>query len=991
MFKLKLSLAVLGFTVIGVPVSYAEPVTSAGSTVLSKSESNTSAIDGLLQKARYWKVNGRMDLAENIWARVLRSNPEQVEALAGESLYQATMGNAANATSYLARLRRANPQHPVVAQVEAILAPKVAVSVVGKESAESNLVAAPKPPAVTDDIKQAHQHLVAGNLHDAELSYLRALKKSPTSSELLLDLANVTLMQNKFNDVLLYVDRHDQKHTPTSVSKRLRSVANSGNGKLAEEAGDLSLAEKSYAQAYAANPNEPWVSLSYAKVLRKQGDSVAANALIEKMVGSVYSHDSNVTVSHFYPTSSDYVRDRNFAASLYYSEAGQWSESLVLLDQIPEHDRTTSIKELHARSIVYVKSDLATKLYTDKAEAEGIQMLSSVEEDAKDNPELVAVVTSAWLKMNQHERSAALLERNIQLDPSFLQHYAGLLLQTGQDVKLQGLFDEVDAPNSKHAPVKDSLDNIRIALRVRQVETLRGSASIAHRQSILAPMLQKHPNDTNLLLAHGRLLADEGHWSEVLKNADHVLTAEPRNREALRQGVVGAIRLGDYPQADMYLHAAKEEERQGLCLEAGYAAQAVQNDDKAAAYFAAAGVTESKPAPVDMLTSPEMQYAGNDVQHERYVDVGFGMRHRTGTPGLGQLREKEVPVALHIPLQDKHSSIVLKATDIRLDAGDAGLAFDMFGRNLPAIPLVVPYPMRANGLALSVGYQSAALSADVGLAPVGFLFNDLVGGVRWNRDISNTNLAIEATRRSVTESLLSYAGAVDNVTGLAWGGVSKTGAQVSLYYPFVGPWAGYSSVGLYGYTGHNTAANESIQINTSLIYQLVRTDDFDASIAGRLSKLSFNNNQNYFYWGHGGYYSPQSDTSLSIPLRVSGKTQRFSYELNLSASISNVVESPAQIYPTDPALQAGMGAAGMTLGANSAGKQSRHADWVWEYAFAQQWAVGNRFHYDESPIYQQVGGMVYLRYDFESGRPTTFPTNALRPYYLTSQGGAGLN
>ena len=138
MFKLKLSLAVLGFTVIGVPVSYAEPVTSAGSTVLSKSESNTSAIDGLLQKAHYWKVNGRMDLAENIWARVLRSNPEQVEALAGESLYQATMGNAANATSYLARLRRANPQHPVVAQVEAILAPKVAVSVVGKESVENS-------------------------------------------------------------------------------------------------------------------------------------------------------------------------------------------------------------------------------------------------------------------------------------------------------------------------------------------------------------------------------------------------------------------------------------------------------------------------------------------------------------------------------------------------------------------------------------------------------------------------------------------------------------------------------------------------------------------------------------------------------------------------------------------------------------------------------------------------------------------------------------
>jgi len=705
----------------------------------------------------------------------------------------------------------------------------------------------------------------------------------------------------------------------------------------------------------------------------------------------VYSRDKNFAVTSFYSEERQYIRDKNFAASIFYSEENQWVQVLVLLDQIPEPDRAGAIKELHSRAVVYVKSDLAKKLYSEKAEADSIKVLSAVENDAEGKPELVSVAVSAWMDIKQPEQAVALLEHNVPLAPSLLPQYAGLLLQTGQDAKLQHLFEEMDAKDSKYAPLKDPLDNIRIALCVRQADSFRESGNVVQSINVLSPMLRKYPQDISLLLAQGRLLADEGYFPAAMKNADIVLVSEPRNREALRQALVAAIRMKNYSQAERYLNAAKAQDRRGLYLEAGYTAEVVNNNEQAAVYFAVARMGDARLDHVDVLASPEMQFAGGGVQHARYIDFGYAMRRRSGTNGLGLLRENEIPIALHIPLKDKQSSIVFKAADVKLDAGDAGLVLDQFGTNLPAIPVAIPYPMQAHGLAVSAGYQSTAFSADLGVSPVGFLFNDVVGGLRWNHDVANANVAIEGTRRSVTESLLSYAGVKDNVTGKAWGGVSKTGAQVSVYYPFVGSWAGYVSAGLYDYSGHNTANNTSSHLNTSIIYELMRTDDFEASISVRLSRARFNNNQNYFYWGHGGYYSPQRDTSLSIPLRVSGKTQRFGYELNLSASVANTVESPAQIYPTDAVLQAGLGAAGTTLGVNAQGKASRHADWVLEYALTPQLALGNRFHFDEAPKYQQIGGMLYIRYDFESGRKIAIPTNALRPYYLTTQGGAGLN
>ncbi len=70
------------------------------------------------------------------------------------------------------------------------------------------------------------------------------------------------------------------------------------------------------------------------------------------------------------------------------------------------------------------------------------------------------------------------------------------------------------------------------------------------------------------------------------------------------------------------------------------------------------------------------------------------------------------------------------------------------------------------------------------------------------------NLKFEASRRPVTDSLLSYAGVTDPASGAVWGGVIRTGGESIVSYDDgdLGIFAKFA----YGYyTGTNVATNQS--------------------------------------------------------------------------------------------------------------------------------------------------------------------------------------
>jgi len=969
MFKQKkiVKLVVIAMLVGSVPLVQAANVLTplavkgGADKVATKERGNsppvTAVVASLLDKARHWKQQNRIDLAAPVWERVLLSNPRDEESLSELAVYHASIGQFSSARDYLKRLQQVNDKHPAIDRVERMFSYK-------------------KDALAWKQLALAEQSLGRGDLTAAKDGYLAALKIFSEFPEALLGLAKVLLLQNKYAEALELIDRYEAQKQQTPQSASLRSQIFMKKGAEAEAAHNIDSAYGFYAKARTLQPADPWASLALARMLRKQGKLDAARREIDQMTGGARDVDSR------------------YAGALYYAEGNQWSQVKLLLDQIAPGDRREQIRVLHERAGVFVRTEQAKRLHSEHFDAEAITALTVAEKESAGKIDLVSIVASAWMDVGQPQRAIALLERSKPVPASLQLLYAGALLQAGQDEKLGQLLNAIDSKGINADNDKQALEKIRIAHSLRMAESLRLAGKYTEGMEVLKPMLAKYPKNLALLLAHARLLGAANAFQDALKDVDAVLVIEPGNHEAIRQGADYAVQLNDFPLADRYLSASKKDDAEwaALYLEAGHYAEAGRNEAKAELYFALGGQATPKQNRINTSISPNRQSSNKVSPHNSYLEAGYASRYKKGMGGLGYLYEQEIPLALHVPLEDNQSAMVFKVTEVKLDAGDAGPNLDLFGTNLPAAPLAVPYPVSASGTAFSVGYQSVALAADIGVSPVGFKFNNIVGALRWNKDIAGSNIALEGSRRSVAQSVLSYAGAVDNVTGAAWGGVSKTGVQASIYRPFTEAWSGYASAGYYGYSGTNVANNDSNHLSVSLIYLLAHTDDFEASVSARLAHSSFRQNQNFFFWGQGGYYSPQRDNSFNIPLHLTGKTERLVYEFNLSGGISDVVQAPALIYPTDPVRQAALGLAGTQPGSVNSGQKLMGLDWTVEYEFAPQFWLGNRSHYEKSPAYQQTGVMFYLRYDFDKKVGSRrLPPYPIKPYYITTQGGAGLN
>jgi predicted Zn-dependent protease len=1032
MFKIKKLVCLIGgCSVLAMPVFAAQVSdgTEEGALQLAAAEtasklpratSSNALIESLLDKARYWKARNRMDLAASTWERVLRSDPNQTEALAGLGSYQASIGRADLANEYLGRLKRVNPRHPAVGELERTLA-----------SGSSRTVPTPAAevvtvdPAVAEKAKLRSQYLATlnqgnqarrqkrleeagthfraaagmmpempeaptaladllleqGDAAGAETGYRAVLNTHPGYPDATLGLARAFVKQGRHSDALSLIARLEPGASNPDRSAGVRAEAYMRMGEIAEEAGKNSDALTYYGNAKSLRPGDPWATLAYSRLLRKQGDPAAARNEIEQLTAKAND------------------RDTNYAGALFYAEENQWVQTLALLDQIPAQHRNERIGELRSRAVVYVRSDLAKRLYSDGAVQDAIEMLSSAENDATGKPELVSRAAATWSDIGQPERAIALLERSKPLTPGLQFQYAGALLQANQDAKLGQLLNEMEGKEGISFK-RGELDRIRIALAVRKADALRHEGKLAEGNDVLSPMLAAHPEDVDLLLAKARLQGAAGVLPDALKTVDMVLARSPGNHEAIRQGTEYAILQNDYALADKYLAGSSpaDADRAALYVEAAHLAEARQYNEQAAKYYKAAEALGARVRQIDLAASPEQHLSMRGVEHKPYLEAGYASRYKSGLPGLSYLYERERPLAVHVPLEGKEASLVFKATHVTLDAGDAGLWTDIFGRNFPN-PGPLNYPVTASGLALSAGYQSASLSADIGVSPIGFEFSRVVGGVRWNTDVAGSNIAVEVSRRSVTESVLSYAGAVDNVTGAAWGGVTRNGGQVSIYHPFGASLAGYASVGLYNYGGTSVASNASHHLSGSLIYQIERSEDREMTVAMRLSQTHYDRNQSWFFWGHGGYYSPQKEMGVYVPFHAAGNEGKLVYEFNLEGGTAIVSEDPASAFPVlDAALLAQLqqavllGEPAIRPGNARNAKGSWRTDWTVEYELEPKFTLGHRFHYEESRTYQQLGAMLYLRYDFDKkeGR-RKFPPSPIRPYYITSQGGAGLN
>ena len=157
-----------------------------------------------------------------------------------------------------------------------------------------------------------------------------------------------------------------------------------------------------------------------------------------------------------------------------------------------------------------------------------------------------------------------------------------------------------------------------------------------------------------------------------------------------------------------------------------------------------------------------------------------------------------------------------------------------------------------------------APTVEIGATPFGGVIDPtLTGRVGVTLPLTDDLQApIELSRTSVTDSVASYTGVRDPVTGRGFGRVVESAAKVKLDYTFAPRWslAFTETAGLR--TGERVKDTFHEELEAALTYD-IRVPGFSTfSLGPQVDYESFSRNQENVRLGSGGYYSPRSTVRL---------------------------------------------------------------------------------------------------------------------------------
>ena len=295
------------------------------------------------------------------------------------------------------------------------------------------------------------------------------------------------------------------------------------------------------------------------------------------------------------------------------------------------------------------------------------------------------------------------------------------------------------------------------------------------------------------------------------------------------------------------------------------------------------------------------------------VDLQTSYRQRKGEAGLSALSEIKGSAEISTGLLG--GRIKARAEALTIDAGrPQGSGLSRFGRNatieaqsivnkVPA-PLVQALTQQASGVALSAGYESDLVQAEVGTTPINMGRTKLAFRAALSPRITpNLTAKLWVERKPVTDSVLSYAGTRDPVSGERWGQVMRTGGGISGSYDQDGNGA-YGEAVYSRYRGRLVPNNTSFEANLGGYVRLFKGETSQLTGGINANYQAYDNNQNYFTYGHGGYFSPQSFVGIGFPINYTLATDKLDVKANITPGFQSFKQEETALYPSEPGLQA---------------------------------------------------------------------------------------
>jgi Tfp pilus assembly protein PilF len=281
-----------------------------------------------------------------------------------------------------------------------------------------------------------------------------------------------------------------------------------------------------------------------------------------------------------------------------------------------------------------------------------------------------------------------------------------------------------------------------------------------------------------------------------------------------------------------------------------------------------------------------------------------------------------------------------------------------------------PGAQSASGVELNLALSGDAYKADIGTTPLGQDSNTLVGGLQWSPSLSNfTKLAMTIERRPVTDSLISYVGTTDKITGQKWGQVTKNGGNFQLSYDN-GDAGLYGGAGAYSYIGENVPQNTGYDTSAGFYVRPYHDDNTELKTGVSVYYMNFDKNLSYQSFGQGDYFSPQNYISVALPVDYTQKYDDWNLNLGGSVGYQSYNDDRSAFFPGNSSLQAQMEAlvaAGDTTTTAYYAAQSKngisyniHANG--SYKINPSMLVGGQLSYDTFGEYSETNALVYFKY-----------------------------
>ncbi|MBC7006254.1 BCSC C-terminal domain-containing protein [Photobacterium sp. BZF1] len=745
-------------------------------------------VDGMSKQSGFESLaKGNTATAKQSFNRVLKTSPDDADALAGLGYANMKQGHFTSAANYLEQAANKSGKDASELRQRAQEARFYAtLNQAKEEQAKGNLDQALKVSAPlarqsghrgrAAKIYRASLLRQRGRYKEAEEQLYAVLKQDPKNIDANEQLYFVLVEQQKSEEAAKILSS-----LPRSIQQKVKSADIYGNTRnlvdQAINAGNLETAIAIIENGVDLLPNNPWLRFELAKLLEQSGRSSQADEAI----------------AHLYR--ADATPDELYAAAVYADDKDDWVRAREHLGRVPAVNRTPEMSELYQEALANLKLNSAANHLASGNKIRTLEILKQLSPKELGKPYIVGRAANMMAQSGDVSSALKLIQQDIASGitgnaSDYIDHIS-VLYKAGLEREALKLLNN---PKVEANSTPTQMAEARNVYIINEADKLRIEGNYAGAYNHLTTALQRDPNNVGLMLAMARLY-QSGHMTKQASAVYQYLLESnlDTQKQDARVGAINAAlaegngqkaallatELKDTQSAERLLliariHEANGEQQKAIAAlrqargkllgqEFSYSISGKTLGDQVMADNPFITTAHTKQASITLLpwlsqetndTQSATHFGNNDQETLKQVDDlmvdlkkttsswlqgGLVIRGRNGEDGLSKLTEARLPIEWSSAALGE-TRIKAIITPVTLDAGSSsGDANRRFGTGATIQGQV----SESLGLSIHDGETLASVSSQGSQHETGVGIAMSAEGNRYTIDIGTTPIGFE--------------------------------------------------------------------------------------------------------------------------------------------------------------------------------------------------------------------------------------------------------